>query len=475
MILLLSSGASLRAETLLAVLTETYSRNPVLNAARHGIDATEHSVERAAAGLNLRIDAFGDAGVAWDRDLPSSTEARLPASIGLAATLPLYDGGKTRYSTRAAESRVSSGREALAARVQAVLLETVMAYATIVQQEATVVGRRHHVELFEAQLGQSLAGLAAGQTTPVEISTIEARQTRAKAALRAAEAALRTAKADFKRVVGRPSGQLEEPTLPEHALPRSIELLLASLEDRHPAILAAEAELAAAEAEIRVARSDLLPRINLDGELKHQSDPDNDTEQQTVASVVARVTVPLLESGEVRSRIAEAVEIREQRRLDLDAVRAQVEQQVVAAWAALAASRGEVEAAARQVSSATLARDTVAAEVVLGQATPVEQLDAEDALVEAAIVRLSARRNEVIAFYGVLAAAGQLDGILSGESRESAAFRSGKQRVTGGSDLLGPWQTTVSRPSRGSGRLDDVTSTARRQDFGRASLRSTLQ
>ena len=68
--------------------------------------------------------------------------------------------------------------------------------------------RRHQHEL-EKLRDRVRSRVAAGRSTSTDLSLVEARLARAKAARVAAEAALRKSRARFERIVGHPPGRLD--------------------------------------------------------------------------------------------------------------------------------------------------------------------------------------------------------------------------------------------------------------------------
>ncbi|WP_161487527.1 TolC family protein, partial [Sulfitobacter sp. HI0129] len=89
---------------------------------------------------------------------------------------------------------------------------------------------------------------------------------------------------------------------------------------------------------------------------------------------------------------------------NLHVVRENVQQSVGNAYADYAAARAQLEASDRQISAAEIAFRGVREEATLGARTTLDVLDAEQALLDARSIQVSARSAVYIAAYAVLAA-----------------------------------------------------------------------
>ncbi|WP_161487222.1 TolC family protein, partial [Sulfitobacter sp. HI0023] len=112
-------------------------------------------------------------------------------------------------------------------------------------------------------------------------------------------------------------------------------------------------------------------------------------------------------SSTVRRNMAQ----RDAQRANLHVVRENVQQSVGNAYADYAAARAQLEASDRQISAAEIAFRGVREEATLGARTTLDVLDAEQALLDARSIQVSARSAVYIAAYAVLAATGRLTAV----------------------------------------------------------------
>ena len=200
------------AESLPEALAKAYQTNPQLNAERARQRATDENVPQALAGYRPQIVASLSAGLQAVRDLlPNNViqSANLkPWQIGVTVTQTLFNGFKTANSVRVAELQVRSGREALRNVGQGVLLDAVTAYTNVLANQSLVEAQRANVAFLQETLGITQKQLNAGDVTPTDTAQAEARLSRGRADLNAAEVNLAVSQATYAQVIGNPPAQL---------------------------------------------------------------------------------------------------------------------------------------------------------------------------------------------------------------------------------------------------------------------------
>src|SRR5205085_2024330 len=207
-----SATAPVRAEGLPEALAKAYQTNPQLNAQRARQRATDENVPQALAGYRPQIVASLSAGLQQVRNLlPDNTiqTATLkPWTIGITVTQTLFNGFKTANSVRVAELQVRSGREALRNAGQGVLLDAVTAYSNVLANQSLVEAQRSNVAFLRETVGITQRRLNAGDVTPTDTAQAEARLSRGRSDLNAAEVNLAVSEATYTQVIGNPPSQL---------------------------------------------------------------------------------------------------------------------------------------------------------------------------------------------------------------------------------------------------------------------------
>jgi outer membrane protein len=415
------------AETLASALSRAYGSNPTLNAQRASVRATDENVPRAKAGYRPQINATADIQGTVTQTNPDNAAAITTRSasqgVGLQIDQNIFNGFRTDNSVRQAESSVLSARETLRNNEQNVLFDAASAYMNVLRDTAILNLQRNNVEVIDEQLRQTRDRFNVGEVTRTDVAQAEARLAGARSQASLAEANLRTSIAVYRQVIGAEPRQLAPGRPLDRLLPRSLESAMKIALDEHPAIIAALHGVDVAELQVRIVEGELAPTLGLTGSLSYRNTNSNaggafggngdgggfGSGEQASASIVARLTVPIYEGGEVYARARQAKETAGQRLLEADIIREQVRAAVISSWGQLEAARAQIMAAQAQVEASETALNGVREEARVGQRTTLDVLNAQQELLNARVNLITAQRDRVVASYAVVQAAGRLN------------------------------------------------------------------
>ena len=204
------------AETLVEALSNAYLINPVLNAERANLRATDEQVAVAKSGLRPNISASGDAAFrnqesdivggsqsssvqkcdaataaiepAFCAFLASQTnvgniESQLssdgvthPRGYSVTLSQTVFEGFQNLNAIRQAKATVQAGREGLRATEQTTLLNAATAYVDVVRDQAVVKLRQTNVDVLTEQLRQTKDRFNVGEVTRTDVAQAEARR-----------------------------------------------------------------------------------------------------------------------------------------------------------------------------------------------------------------------------------------------------------------------------------------------------------
>lgn len=420
----LASPAS--AETLNGALLRAYNSSPVINSGRAGLRALDEKVPQALSGMRPRASAGAFLGVQENRNVQKQIDVDLidprlagptksiqsgssvPRSAALSIEQPLFDGFRTQNATRAAETGVFAGRERLRLTEQRVLFAAVSAYMNVLRETAALKLQENNVAVLAEQLRQTRERYLAGQITLTDIAQAEARLAAGQSLVGQARAALEASIGAYRQTIGAEPRKLSPGNPVDRLLPKSREEAERIAQAEHPVILAALHDADAADIDIKVIQADFMPKLSIVGNIFTQTDTSGIYNRNIGASVGGRLNVPLYEGGLTSSRVREAKEIAGQRKMDVDAARADLIALVRANWGALQAARTQIVAAQTQIAAAERALYGVREEAKAGQRTTLEILNAQQELLNARIGLIYAQRERVVASYAVLASIGRL-------------------------------------------------------------------
>lgn len=306
-----------------------------------------------------------DARAARGRELSSAATGRLPpglpreqsdtrASLDVSYELDLW--GRLESATRAARAELlatEAGRDTVRITLAADVVKGYFALRSLDEQVAAV---RRTLELREQALALQKKRFEGGMISDFDYRQLEAEAATTRALLPPLERDREIQEAALAALLGRSPKQIMDGTLAraegaETALvPTAVPPGLPSqLLLRRPDLVAAEQRLVAAHARVAVARSEFFPSITLTGFLGTEAAAVRDlfTGPAGIAGVAAAAAQPVFEGG----------------RLDagLDVARARERE-------ALAAYRGAIRNAFREVRTALAAQDRARESVVSEQA-----------------------------------------------------------------------------------------------------------
>jgi outer membrane protein len=407
------AGAAARAETLQDAIALAYQSNPTLQAQRAQLRALDETYVQARSGLRPQVTAGleGD----YQQNLSTYNQPVEDVAASVSATQPLYTGGQITAETRAAEADIEAGRQQLR-QVEANVLQSVIgAYADVRRDQEALAIAQTNVEVLQSQLAETRARFDAGQRTRTDTAQAEARLAAAQAQLSSAKAQLAVSRAAYAAVVGQSPGDLAPPPdLP--GLPASVDAAFDIAARDNPAILAADFDEQAAAARVAVAKSANHPTVGLRAQVGETGYYANDAALGLTGSLWARsitasavFTQPLFTGGLNQSRVRQALETDNAKRIAIEAARRQTVQSVAQAWNQLAAAHANTASNAEQASADAVAFEGVKQEAGAGLRTTLDILNAERELRSAELALADARRDEYLAGAGLLAAMGRLD------------------------------------------------------------------
>lgn len=400
---LMAVSSATYAQSLEDSLASAYAGDPRLLAERAALRAVDEGVPSAQSGWRPTVSINGSVGRRYQNNTfgtgVSSSSSTTPADAGLTLSQPVWRGGATEAETAAAENLVFAARANLVAVEQQVLLETAIAYTTVVRDQSVVGLSINNEQVLERQLQATRDRFEVGEVTRTDVAQAEARLADAAAERIRAEGNLEVSRADYQRSVGSLPGELSFPDLETLlSVPATEDEALAFAAQRNPNIISAGFGERAALFDISAAAATLMPQVSLDGVLQRSWDPNSFFEETDTAQITANVSVPLYQSGAEYSRVRKLRQTAVQRRRQLDNARRAVREATEQAWEELNAAHAGIRALESSVNANEIALEGVRQEADVGARTVLDVLDAEQELFEArvALVRAESTAAEAV-------------------------------------------------------------------------------
>jgi outer membrane protein len=405
------------AETLEQALADAYLINPVLNAERARLRATDEQVALAKSGLRPFVSGSADVNyVNQNSDvagaaLPGSSNDGVthPRGYSVQLSQPLFEGFQNLNAIRQAKSTVQAAREVLRSVEQTVLLDAATAYVNVVRDQAIVRLRENDVKVLSEQLKATKDRFEVGEVTRTDVAQAEARRAEALATLAAAQANLKTSRAAYEQIIGHPPGDLVTPPSIRHLLPSALNEAMTLGDGENPIVLAAVYNEEASLYAVQQIMGELLPEVTLNAQYEKRFDQSKMLRELETTTVTGRVNVPFYQGGGVSARVRQAKETNNQLKKEVEDARLRVHADVIAFWGILQSSGPAISSAEAAVAANKIALTGVREEEKVGQRTTLDVLDAQRELLNSQIGLVTALRDRIVAEYSLYAAIGRMD------------------------------------------------------------------
>jgi len=395
------------ADTIESALAKAYMNNPDFNAQRAALRATDEGVQRARAGLLPSVSASSSLG-RQSSTYNSSNEVLSPRTLGVSVTQSLYNGARVTNQIDQSEKSVLAAREQLRSVEQKVLFGASSGYMAVVRDTAVLKVRQANINVLKEQLRQTEDRFNVGEVTRTDVAQVSAQLAAAEAERSAAQASLASSVASYQQIIGSMPDALADAVPLVNMVPTSLDQALLIGQADHPDIRTARFSVDIAAAGVKIAQGELLPSLSLKGSLTHANDYKSADDEYNDASIVASLTIPLYEGGEVHARVRQLKETLGQRRLEADSALRAVIAEISSAWSQYITSQARIKAAETQIEAATVALNGTREEAKVGQRTTLDVLIADQTLFGAQVNLVTAQTDRVVASYRVLSSVGKL-------------------------------------------------------------------
>lgn len=413
MLLLVASPAT--AQSLREALENTLRTNPEVRIELAKRLATDEAVNQAASGYLPRVDLV--LGKGSQRPVNATTVASYGGEISqqrfdrtLTLSQMLFDGMGTSSEVDRNRSRVESATHKLAYTSEQTALKAIEAYLEVLRQQEVIRLTKDNLAVHERTFDQIRLRASSGVGRKSDQDQIEARLALTKANLTAAEANLIVAKVNYKLTIGTPPGELTKPQPPDRdMLPKDSDEAVMVAMGNSRILQSAEADLDAAEAQHRAAKSFLYPRLDVELGIQHNDVTTAvDANRDDNKYAMVRFRYNLYKGGSDTARAEETRHQTSEAREILARAERQLEQSVRLSWNAYKSAVDRLPNLRKHADSSLLSRDAYAKQFSLGQRTLLDLLDTENEYYTASVNFLNGHYVELFSRYRVLADTGLL-------------------------------------------------------------------
>ncbi|HEV2359455.1 MAG TPA: TolC family protein [bacterium] len=387
--------------TFAQAVAATLAHNPQIAAAQQTLEAAQQSVLAARAGYGPTLSVNGNGSLGTFGASTSSGVTGAPASsvtgtgtATIAASLPIFDGGKTRVAVESAEAQAASAQAALRQTEQDLALQAGTQFFTVLKDEGLVNVQQQVLTQNQAQLAMTQAKVRAGVAPQSDVIQAEAQVAQAEVALLQARANVLTAKASLAGTMGAETTASIEAASPEAPAARvavaSGQVIATALASR-PEIAKANAGVQASQAQLDTAYVNAGPQIGINvGAGYTPVSTSRDLNNTTSYGLTGTISLPLFDSGKGKAEIASAQAGLKSARAQLDAARASVSQDAYQAYLNAVQAAANVTATEAARTAADQALSVAQGRYRAGVGTIIEVITAETTAAQADVNATSA-------------------------------------------------------------------------------------
>jgi outer membrane protein len=412
------AAAPASADSLSAAVASAYETNPELAAQRDLVRQADEAVPQA---LSAGRPTLGSRGTADQAGLDFKDNGRTYTG-GIQLSQSLYQGGRTRTATSAAENRILAARARLRSIENRIVLDVVTAYVDVLRFGRVVELNMSQVKVLERERQQSKDRFEVGDVTRTDVAQSQARLAIAQSNLVSAQNLLDAARQAYARVVGRLPENLE-PMPPLPVLPGTAGQAIDFARENNPALVAARFDEAASRYDVKTTQKQRLPTIDATASAAYSYFQGAGTGSRFVREggfftqdFNVAATIPLYQAGLIGSQVRQAQARQSQLLETITATDRATEENVTNRFNQLRAARAVIEASQVAVDANALAAEGVRQENQVGTRTVIEVLNAEQELLTVQVNLVTARREEQVAAYGLLASVGAAEAVALGVS-----------------------------------------------------------
>lgn len=375
------------------------------------IEAAKYGAAVADAGDRFTLGVSADVGrsdLRTDAPFPQSGY-RTPNSLAIAASQPLYNGGRSAAERNAAAFTLDAANEHRREVGGKIILAALTATLDLKRDRETVKLAEASRSTLDTARGDVDKRYQAGEATKTDLAQADARRAEATANLRRAEAQLRASEIRLARLTGPLPANAADVPWPELLPTAKTRDDAVAQSRRAPAVVAAAHEQESAKAAIKVADAAGRPQLSLDAHAATQDNTEFGYDRLSTWGVQLKVNVPIITGGLTAARRGEAVARAANAAANAQDEAAAYSEAAAQDWELLRASEDVITATRSQVSAAESALDGVQKELKVGSRTTLDLLDAERELLAAQVNLVTAQRDRAVTAFSLLAACGMLE------------------------------------------------------------------
>lgn len=402
------------AEKLEDVVVQTVSNNPaiLIQTARRYVQ--DNKLRESVSGYLPNIELTAAYGREHNKNFftrlangPNGELTLTKREMGFSIKQMIFDGFAIRSAVEADSAMVQSSGYHVLAKLEEVILEISAAYIETIMQRSIYMHAKDNLANHKVILNK----LNNGSIKNIQSGDLElamSRMSLVQTELLDLQRDIRNSQADYMRVVGRRPDTMFRPDPPESRLPNSEEAAVAVALNNNPRVFIANADIRAARAEKRVAKSNYMPKLDLEISGTNNKNVDGYKQKTNSLSAMLQMKYNLFAGGKDSAAERKSAWLLEEKKEILSEDLRNIEQHVRHIWSAYINYKGQLGFLKKRVDAMNATRDAYLKDVSDGNRRLLDLLDAEHELYSAKANYVSAQYKELLSRYMLLQGVGKI-------------------------------------------------------------------
>lgn len=404
---------SANAISLKAAIKIALEANPEIGEAIANREAIEFELKQARGLYLPSVDVETRYGVQnfsspATRDSGTAHDGRDRREARGTLTQRVFDGFNRRAERHRQASRVDGASHRVYERSETIALNVIREYLEAGRLINVVRYAEENLAYHRKVFGDLKEGETSGSISVADRQQAEERVYAAEARVIEATEDLNGAKIRFFRLVGKPLNSYVHPPSVTSLQPRSLSEALGTARIHHPLIKTAQADLDASRAQIKQARSEYMPKVDIEllGRRGYELEGVIGRESEVRAELVMRWN--LFRGGIDKSNVQEQVRRADEERYGLRRAHREVEEVVRLSWDRRNQQQRRYARLKDQLASTMRLIDSYGEQFKVGDRSLLDLLDTQNTRFNTQVSVETARAAFELAEYRVLASTGML-------------------------------------------------------------------
>ncbi len=406
-----SSECEFLSPELAKILKSTYLYSPKLKVERELLMKEDELLPQAFSEFRPKIDGYYNKGKV-DTAISGSNfiadGVRTETNAGIKITQPIFNGGSTVNNIISAKKKIKAQRLKLKYTEQIVLLEAINIFSSLAAKKKELFLNQKRVESLKKKFELAQNQFEIGEITMTDVSIAKARLSLARSDLIKSESELFAIREKFKALVGMESNK-PELFFDFPNFKKDLTQLTSKMLEQNPELLSILFNIKSLNSEIKSLYSKKLPSVKLEAELKKNKGYFRSDSSREVMSAFASVSIPLYQSGLASSKIRqlkkELSSEKEFHKLKMN----EYKYNLANSWSGYNSSKSKIDAYKTQIDANQNYLKGLNQEMMLGERTLIDILDAEEELVESEYNLIKSFEENFNSYFEILFYIGELN------------------------------------------------------------------